>query len=83
MSHPPVALMCAHHLCTSTWTRPAARRSKRRSRRFSFPVGKLPEVRYRATELLSSKNVVPEATVASGYEFRFPELEPALHDLLG
>ena len=36
-----------------------------------------------ATELLTSKNVVPEAALASGYRFRFPELGPALQDLLG
>ncbi len=35
-----------------------------------------------AVELLSSKQVLPEATRASGYEFRFPELRPALADLI-
>jgi len=36
-----------------------------------------------AVELLSSKRVLPEATRASGYEFRFPELGPALGNILG
>ena len=36
-----------------------------------------------ATELLTSKRVIPEATMASGYEFRFPTLDGALQDLLG
>jgi len=36
-----------------------------------------------AAELLSSKRVLPEATQATGYEFRFPELGPALDDILG
>jgi len=36
-----------------------------------------------AVELLSSKRVLPEATRASGYEFRFPELGPALDDIIG
>ena len=36
-----------------------------------------------AVELLSSKRVLPEATRASGYEFRFPELGAALEDILG
>jgi uncharacterized protein (TIGR01777 family) len=35
-----------------------------------------------ATELLSSRHVIPAATQASGYEFEFPDLEPALRDLL-
>lgn len=35
-----------------------------------------------AVELLSSKRVLPEATQASGYRFRHPELEEALRDLL-
>jgi uncharacterized protein (TIGR01777 family) len=33
--------------------------------------------------LLSSTRVEPQRLKASGYEFRFPELEPALHHLLG
>ncbi len=36
-----------------------------------------------SVELLSSKRVLPEATRGSGYEFRFPELGPALDDILG
>jgi len=36
-----------------------------------------------ANELLSSKRVLPAATLASGYEYRFPELEGALRDILG
>ncbi|NKB88233.1 MAG: TIGR01777 family protein [Acidobacteria bacterium] len=36
-----------------------------------------------ANELLTSKRVIPEATRASGYQFRFPTLEAALRDLLG
>ena len=36
-----------------------------------------------ATELLSSKHVVPAGTLASGYAFRFPELDAALRDALG
>lgn len=36
-----------------------------------------------AVELLSSKRVLPEATRASGYDFRFAELGPALADILG
>lgn len=35
-----------------------------------------------AGELLSSKKVLPVATRESGYRFRYPELEPALRDLL-
>lgn len=35
-----------------------------------------------AAELLGSKRVLPESTVATGYGFRFPELEGALVDLL-
>lgn len=33
--------------------------------------------------VLSSQRVVPQATLAAGYEFRYPELAPALRDLLG
>ncbi|HKN48376.1 MAG TPA: DUF1731 domain-containing protein, partial [Candidatus Polarisedimenticolia bacterium] len=33
--------------------------------------------------LLASVRVVPEALKASGYRFRYPELEPALRHLLG
>ena len=36
-----------------------------------------------ANELLSSKRVLPAATQASGYEYRFPTLDGALADLLG
>lgn len=35
-----------------------------------------------ATELLSSKRVVPAATLAAGFRFDFPELGAALRDLL-
>ena len=35
-----------------------------------------------ANELLGSKRVLPESTLASGYHFRHPELGPALTDLL-
>ncbi len=35
-----------------------------------------------ASELLSSKRVVPEATLAGGFEYQFPELEPALRQAL-
>ena len=35
-----------------------------------------------AGELLASKRVVPAAATAHGFGFRFPELEPALRDLL-
>lgn len=35
-----------------------------------------------ATELLSSKRVIPDNTRDSGYAFRYPELRPALEDLL-
>jgi uncharacterized protein (TIGR01777 family) len=35
-----------------------------------------------AGELLDSKRVVPAAALAHGFGFRFPELEPALRDLL-
>lgn len=35
-----------------------------------------------ATELLASRHVIPEATQASGYEFTFPDLQPALEDVL-
>jgi uncharacterized protein (TIGR01777 family) len=35
-----------------------------------------------AAELLESKRVVPAATTAHGFGFHFPELEPALRDLL-
>jgi uncharacterized protein (TIGR01777 family) len=40
-------------------------------------VGELAEV------LLASQRVVPAKATELGYEFRFPELEPALRDLLG
>jgi uncharacterized protein (TIGR01777 family) len=36
-----------------------------------------------ANELLSSKKVLPTATQASGYEYQYPEIGPALADLLG
>ncbi len=36
-----------------------------------------------ANELLSSKKVLPVATQAAGYEYRYPELGGALADLLG
>ena len=36
-----------------------------------------------ATELLSSKKVLPQATVESGYQFQHPELEAALRNVLG
>ena len=36
-----------------------------------------------AVELLSSKKVLPDRIQKSGYRFRFPELEPALRDILG
>jgi uncharacterized protein (TIGR01777 family) len=35
-----------------------------------------------ASALLASQRVLPEALVASGYEFRFPDLGRALDDLL-
>jgi hypothetical protein len=35
-----------------------------------------------AAELLESKRVVPAAALAAGFRFNFPELEPALRDLL-
>lgn len=35
-----------------------------------------------ANELLGSKRVLPESTLATGYAFRFPELHAALEDLL-
>tara|TARA_R110002072_G_scaffold101692_1_gene223945 strand:- start:397 stop:1311 length:915 start_codon:yes stop_codon:yes gene_type:complete len=35
-----------------------------------------------STELLTSKRVLPRAAQAAGYEFRFPDLGPALADLL-
>jgi len=35
-----------------------------------------------STELLTSKRVLPAAAQAAGYEFSFPELSPALTDLL-
>jgi uncharacterized protein len=35
-----------------------------------------------ATELLSSKRVVPEAALAKGYQFRFSHVERALLDLV-
>ncbi|UCF68278.1 MAG: TIGR01777 family oxidoreductase [Acidobacteriota bacterium] len=36
-----------------------------------------------AAELLSSKRVLPRRTERLGYEFRYPQLEPALRGLLG
>lgn len=36
-----------------------------------------------SAELLGSRRVVPAAAVECGFGFRFPELEPALRDLLG
>ena len=36
-----------------------------------------------AAEILASKRVVPQKALDSGYEFRFPDLEPALRDSLG
>lgn len=36
-----------------------------------------------ARELLDSKRAVPAAATAHGFRFRFPELEPALRDILG
>lgn len=36
-----------------------------------------------ATELLSSKKVLPGRIQKSGYRFRFPDLEPALREILG
>jgi len=36
-----------------------------------------------ASELLSSKRVVPQQLQQQGYQFRFRELEPALRDILG
>ncbi len=36
-----------------------------------------------ATEVLSSHRVIPARTREVGYPFRFPELEPALRELLG
>ena len=36
-----------------------------------------------AVELLSSKRVLPDRIQESGYRFRFPDLEPALRDILG
>lgn len=36
-----------------------------------------------SSELLSSKRIVPEATLASGYRFRHPELPATFEDLLG
>jgi len=36
-----------------------------------------------AAELLESKRVVPAAALAAGFRFNFPELEPALRELLG
>jgi uncharacterized protein (TIGR01777 family) len=35
------------------------------------------------SEVLGSRKVLPRRALESGYEFRFPELEPALRDLLG
>ena len=36
-----------------------------------------------ARELLESKRVVPGVATEHGFRFRFPELEPALKELLG
>ena len=36
-----------------------------------------------ATELLSSKKVLPQATLASGYPFQHPDIEAALRNVLG
>ena len=36
-----------------------------------------------AAELLDSKRVIPDAAIGHGFQFRFPELEPALRDQLG
>ena len=36
-----------------------------------------------AGELLSSKKVLPDRIQESGYRFRFPDLEPALREILG
>ncbi len=36
-----------------------------------------------ASELLSSKRVLPKAAQQLGYAFRYPELEPALRNILG
>ena len=36
-----------------------------------------------AAELLDSKRVLPAAAIERGFGFKFPELEPALRDLLG
>lgn len=35
-----------------------------------------------SSELLGSKRVIPEATLGSGFRYRFPELEAALEDLI-
>ena len=35
-----------------------------------------------AVELLSSKKVLPDRIQESGYRFRFPDLEPALREIL-
>jgi NAD dependent epimerase/dehydratase family enzyme len=36
-----------------------------------------------AQHMLDSARVIPEAALRSGFRFRFPELGPALRDLLG
>ena len=36
-----------------------------------------------ATELLTSKRVIPERLLKAGFEFQYPELEPALRQALG
>ena len=36
-----------------------------------------------ATVVLDGQRAVPEALLARGYSFRFPDLEGALRDLLG
>ena len=36
-----------------------------------------------ADELLESKRVLPAAATEHGFGFKFPELEPALCDLIG
>jgi NAD dependent epimerase/dehydratase family enzyme len=34
-------------------------------------------------ELLDSRRVLPQRAVEQGFPFRFPELDPAIKDLLG